>query len=88
MARQGKAYWQARAEKFEGMYEMALADGVRSLERVRALEEREWHRYQGGDFPAVAMPAPGPDPDDGYEYHFDDTGLNVSRVKIPESAPE
>jgi hypothetical protein len=58
----------------------------RELERAHAriseLEGREWHRYEAGDRPVVAMPPPGPDPDEGYEYRYDDTGLIRDRVPI------
>lgn len=59
------------------------AELVEARVRISALESREWHRYNAGDSPAVAMPLPGPDPDDGWEYHYDETGLVRSRDRVP-----
>lgn len=81
--RQGKAYWRAQHDACVGIAASLRADLVRAYERISELEGREWHRYQAGDTPAVAMPPPGPDPDDGFEYHYDETGLVRSRDEIP-----
>ena len=63
--------------------ERALRDQIALLveqlrearERIDTLEGREWHRYEAGDRPVVAMPEPGPDPHAGMRYITDDTGL-------------
>lgn len=86
--RQGKAYWQARAEIHESVIDLLSTEVDTARARIVELERREWQRYQGGDYPAVAMPDPGPDPDVGYEWQHDETGLLTTRVKIPEFAPE
>lgn len=63
--------------------ERALRDQIALLEdqldvarsRVATLEGREWHRYEMGDRPVVAMPPPGPDPHAGQRWVSDETGL-------------
>lgn len=51
-------------------------------ERIAVLEGREWQRYEHGERPMPAMPTPGPDPDDGYVWLTDDTGLVRERVRL------
>lgn len=63
------------------------ADLTAARERIVVLEEREWHRYEAGDRPMVAMPAPGPDPDEGYEWRSDPTGLVRERVRRHADVP-
>lgn len=57
-------------------------------ERIATLENREWQRYEMGDRPVMAMPAPGPDPHEGYVYQTDDTGLVGEWVRVHADMPE
>lgn len=79
--RQTKGYWRARAEVHELAIDFLSGELDAARERIKVLEGREWQRYEHGERPMPAMPSPGPDPDDGYVWLSDDTGIVRERVR-------